>query len=52
MVNGADAQIARRRSDQPTMLVKGLKLGDVSGGIASFVGPGTDGYFKNPSIDD
>jgi hypothetical protein len=52
VVRGLDAQIHVGGATQPTMLVKGLKLGDVSGGVALFVGPGTDGYFKNLSITD
>lgn len=50
VVRGIDAQIHVGGATQPTMLIKGLKLGDVSGGVALFVGPGTDGYFKNVRI--
>jgi hypothetical protein len=47
VVKGLDATLYVGGATQPTLLVHDLKLGDVSGGIALFVGPGTDGYFKN-----
>jgi hypothetical protein len=50
VLRGVDAQIHVGGATQPTLLVKGLKLGDVFGGVALFVGPGTDGYFKNLRI--
>ena len=50
VVKGTDATLYVGGATQPTLLVHDLKLGDVSGGVALFVGPGTDGYFKNLKI--
>jgi hypothetical protein len=50
VVKGLDATLYVGGATQPTLLVRDLKLGNVSGGVALFVGPGTDGYFKNLRI--
>jgi hypothetical protein len=50
VVRGTDATLYVGGATQPTLLVHDLKLGDVSGGVALFVGPGTDGYFRNLRI--
>jgi hypothetical protein len=32
-------------ASQPCLIVNDLKLGDSSGGVALWIGPGTEGYF-------
>jgi hypothetical protein len=34
----------------PTLIVNDLKLGDSSGGVALWIGPGTEGYFTGLEI--
>jgi len=47
VVKGTELQAYVGGATQPTLLVHDLKLGDASGGIALWIGPGTDAYFKN-----
>jgi hypothetical protein len=47
VLKGRNATLYVGNATQPTLLVHDLKLGEVAGGIALWVGPGTDGYFKN-----
>jgi len=47
VVKGRDAMLYVGGATQPTLLVHDLKLGEVAGGVALWIGPGTDGYFKN-----
>jgi hypothetical protein len=35
---------------QPCLIVKDLKLGDVTGAIALWVGPGTEAHFANLKV--
>lgn len=35
---------------QPCLLIHDLKLGAIGGGIALWIGPGTEGYFRNLHI--
>ena len=35
---------------QPTLIVNDLKLGDTSGAVALWIGPGTEGYFTGLSV--
>lgn len=37
-------------SAQPVLLVNDLKLGDSTGSIALWIGPGTEAYFANLRI--
>jgi hypothetical protein len=50
VVKGTEATVYVGEAAQPTLLVHDLKLGDVTGGVALWIGPGTDGYFKNLRI--
>ena len=35
------------RAPQPVLIVNDLKLGDSSGAVALWIGPGTEGYFTD-----
>jgi hypothetical protein len=37
-------------ASQPCLIVKDLKLGDVGGGVAFWIGPGTEAYFANLKV--
>jgi hypothetical protein len=50
VVKGTELQAFVGNATQPTMLVHDLKVGDVSGGVALWSGPGTDAYFRNLRI--
>lgn len=45
-VNGAFAN----KAGQPCLIVHDLKLGDSQGSVGLWIGPGTEGYFRNLSI--
>jgi hypothetical protein len=47
VVSGKKAQLFVHGADQPCLIVNDLKLGDGSGAVALWVGPGTEGYFAN-----
>lgn len=49
-VKGAKARIWVNDAAQPTMLVNDLKLGEARGGVALWIGPGTDAHFSNLKI--
>jgi len=46
-VSGATARLYVHGSEQPTLIVNDLKLGETSGAIALRIGPGTEGYFSH-----
>lgn len=46
-VNGLKMRLYVNGASQPTLLVNDLKLGDRSGGIALWIGVGTEAYFAN-----
>lgn len=50
VVDGTSAQLFVHDADQPTLVISDLKLGDSEGGVALWVGPGTEGYFRNLRI--
>lgn len=50
VVKGTRAELYVDNAAQPCLIVKDLKLGDVSGGIALWVGPGTEAYFANLKV--
>jgi hypothetical protein len=52
VVHGTDASLYVGGADQPCLLVHDLKLGDVEGAVALWIGPGTEGYFRNIAISD
>jgi hypothetical protein len=52
VVHGRDAALYIGKAEQPSLLIHDLKLGDSRGAIALWIGPGTEGYFKNLEITD
>jgi hypothetical protein len=52
VVNGIEASLYVGGAAQPCLLVHDLKLGDVEGSVALWIGPGTGGYFKGLKISD
>jgi len=50
VVRGKDARLFVGDAPQPALIVHDLKLGDVEGGVALWIGPGTEGYFRNVVI--
>lgn len=46
VVQGTRASLFVGDAGQPCLIVKDLKLGDTEGGIALWIGPGTEGYFR------
>jgi hypothetical protein len=50
-VDGARARLFVNGAGQPALIVNDLKLGaDARGGVALWVGPGTEGYFANVRV--
>ena len=49
-VEGTKARLYVHGADQPCLIVNDLKLGDSSGGVALWIGPGTEGYFTGLDI--
>jgi hypothetical protein len=49
-VEGAKARLYVNGASQPCLIVNDLKLGDSSGGVALWIGPGTEGYFTGLTI--
>jgi hypothetical protein len=50
VVQAKDAALYVGKSEQPSLLIHDLKLGDSRGAIALWIGPGTEGYFKSLEI--
>jgi hypothetical protein len=50
VVEGVTARLFVHGADQPALVVNDLKLGDASGGVALWIGPGTEGYFTGLNI--
>jgi hypothetical protein len=50
VVDGKTARLFVNGAAQPCLIVNDLKLGDSSGGVALWIGPGTEGYFAGLSI--
>jgi hypothetical protein len=50
VVDGTTARLFVHGAAQPALIVNDLKLGDSSGGVALWIGPGTEGYFTNLMI--
>ena len=50
VVDGTTAKLYVHGSAQPTLIVNDLKHGDSQGGVAFWVGPGTDAHFSNLKI--
>src|SRR5712692_7391356 len=49
-VEGTKARLYVHGTSQPCLIVNDLKLGDSSGGVAFWIGPGTEGYFTGLEI--
>jgi hypothetical protein len=49
-VDGTKARLFVHGAAQPCLIVNDLKLGDSSGGVALWIGPGTEGYFSGLKI--
>jgi hypothetical protein len=49
-IDGTKARLFVHGAAQPCLIVNDLKLGDSEGGVALWVGPGTEGYFANLKI--
>ena len=49
-VEGRKARLYVHGADQPCLIVDDLKLEPKAGGIALWVGPGTEGYFSNLKV--
>ena len=49
-VEGGKARLYVNGADQPCLIVNDLKLEPREGGVALWVGPGTEGYFSNLKI--
>ncbi|MCP5112600.1 MAG: hypothetical protein GY953_17370 [bacterium] len=50
VVKGTDARLYVHGSEQPTLIVKDLKRGNVSGGVALWLEASTVAYFRNVKI--
>lgn len=50
VVQGTTARLFVHGAEQPALVVNDLKLGDSTGGIALWIGPGTEGYFTGLNI--
>jgi hypothetical protein len=50
-VDGAKARLFVHGASQPCLIVNDLKLGDSSGAVALWIGPGTEGYFTGLKIE-
>jgi hypothetical protein len=49
-VDGTKARLYVHGAAQPCLIVDDLKLGDSAGGVALWIGPGTEGYFNGLQI--
>src|SRR5467141_342621 len=49
-VEGTKARLYVHGATQPCLIVNDLKLGDSSGGVALWIGPGSEGYFTGLEI--
>ncbi len=49
-VEGTKARLYVNGTSQPCLIVNDLKLGDSSGSVALWIGPGTEGYFTGLEI--
>ncbi len=49
-VEGTKARLYVHGAEQPCLIVDDLKLGDSSGAVALWIGPGTEGYFSGLKV--
>lgn len=50
VVDGTKARLFVHGAEQPALVVNDLKHGDGSGGVALWIGPGTEGYFRGLAV--
>jgi hypothetical protein len=50
VVEGTNASLYVGNAPQPCLLVHDLKMGEKEGAVALWIGPGTEGYFRNLKI--
>jgi hypothetical protein len=50
VVQGTNAMLYVGGATQPCLIVHDLKLGDVEGSVALWIGPGTEGHFRDLTI--
>lgn len=50
IVQGTNASLYVGGAAQPCLIVHGLKLGDIEGSLGLWIGPGTEGYFRDLTI--
>ncbi len=50
VIDGTKARLYVHGADQPCLIVNDMKLGDSEGGVALWVGPGTEGYFADLKV--
>lgn len=50
VVQGTTARLFVHGAAQPCLVVNDLKLGDASGAVALWIGPGTEGYFTGLAV--
>lgn len=50
VVHGKRAELYVGGAQQPCLIVTDMKHGDSEGGVALWVGPGTEGYFRNLTV--
>ncbi|HWB97884.1 MAG TPA: hypothetical protein VG672_14315 [Bryobacteraceae bacterium] len=50
VIEGTKARLFVHGSTQPCLIVNDMKLGDSTGAVALWVGPGTEGYFTNLKV--
>ena len=49
-MEGRKARLYVHGAEQPCLIVNDLKIDPQAGGVALWVGPGTEGYFSNLKI--
>ena len=49
-VDGTTARLYIHGAEQPCLIVNDLKLGDSTGSVALWIGPGTEGYFTGLEV--
>jgi hypothetical protein len=50
VVRGKRAELYVGGAEQPCLIVRDMKLGDSQGGVALWIGPGTEGYFRGLAV--
>jgi hypothetical protein len=50
VVSGTTARLFVHQATQPALIVNDLKLGSSEGGVALWIGAGTEGFFANLQV--